>query len=358
MSRLQGLKLSLKHLNTSFLKPLVGIMYGFKHGQNETIAFNLKPTENLKEGFAFVQSAVVWFHFRAQPLDAALKEYEEKATVRYIMGVKLQLYQDYADYIHEEIQGKQTCIGACGEEGYDRPTSRTNNHIQAAARVGAKEIAVNEYQLKRNSTSPERFYGPNFFVAWNTWNFISSTSRSWLHAGVRIAPLVDVLRRRPEGSPAVGMGRAMEMTRGGGSELAAVWTGAEVSLSLSALRVTHTSVERYRMGCMFLLLSPEEQHDGDKPLESVVDGSTRWSHPLETQSAQWANNLVDGGDLRRKHIRKQANEGRAGQAATDGTLSSVIRKGMNSLNMTAHQRRISYLRLGGHRRRWNRWRGA
>jgi hypothetical protein len=101
MSRLQGLELSLKHLNTPFLKPLVGIMYGFKHGQNETIAFNPKPAENLKEGFAFVQGAVVWYvvlhpgpasdqsaHLEVSlsraasqhPLDAALKEYEEVMT--------------------------------------------------------------------------------------------------------------------------------------------------------------------------------------------------------------------------------------------------------------------------------------
>ncbi|KAJ7852748.1 hypothetical protein B0H13DRAFT_2083566 [Mycena leptocephala] len=62
--------LSLKHLSTPFLtpwEPLVGIMYGFKHGQNETTAFNLKPAEDLKDSFAFVQGAVVQYVVPTRP---------------------------------------------------------------------------------------------------------------------------------------------------------------------------------------------------------------------------------------------------------------------------------------------------
>ncbi|KAJ7929463.1 hypothetical protein B0H13DRAFT_1859673 [Mycena leptocephala] len=68
-------------------------MYGFKHGHNKTIAFNLKPAEDLKEGFAFVQGVVVRFHFGAQPLvtplDAALREYEEGMTTDGASGSSL-----------------------------------------------------------------------------------------------------------------------------------------------------------------------------------------------------------------------------------------------------------------------------
>ncbi|KAJ7901420.1 hypothetical protein B0H13DRAFT_2336085 [Mycena leptocephala] len=55
---------------------------GFKHGQNETITFNLKRAEDPEEDFAFVQGAVVRLHCRVQPFktspspppfDAALK---------------------------------------------------------------------------------------------------------------------------------------------------------------------------------------------------------------------------------------------------------------------------------------------
>lgn len=54
----------------------------------------------------------------------------------------------------------------------------------------------------------------------------------------RMAPLVDILRRRPEGSPAVGTGRAMEMTRGGGSELAGARTSAE-AVRAALARMSH-----------------------------------------------------------------------------------------------------------------------
>ncbi|KAJ7869848.1 hypothetical protein B0H13DRAFT_2350731 [Mycena leptocephala] len=65
--RTYSLKLTLLKLSQVSQQTLGASLSGFKHGQNETITFNLKRAEDPEEDFAFVQGAVVRLHCRVQP---------------------------------------------------------------------------------------------------------------------------------------------------------------------------------------------------------------------------------------------------------------------------------------------------